>query len=247
MLLFLNDQEIEKALQRIDDDRQDAGEPEHFSLGAIIVHFLDPKLYAFSVLFFLLNLVTTALAYFLPIILSGGMGFSSNQAILLSAPPYYYAIIPALLSSYIGDKYRMRGPIIIFNALFLIIGFCMFGFARNVVARYIGTFLATGAYVANWAAMNAYQANNIRGQWKRATFAAAVSASNGLGGIAGSYIVRLEEASAGYPTAIWVSIGSHLVIIVIVVVLTLLFWTANNRKSSTHHIIEGMLGFKYTY
>jgi len=54
--------------------------------------------------------------------LQGGMGFSSNQAILLSAPvwpqncqirlecttdqeqPYYYAVIPVLLSSRVGDS-----------------------------------------------------------------------------------------------------------------------------------------------
>jgi hypothetical protein len=35
--------------------------------------------------------------------------------------------------------------------------------------------------------------NYVQGQWKRATFAAAVTACNGLGGIAGSFIVRLLE------------------------------------------------------
>jgi len=45
-----------------------------------------------------------------------------------------------------------------------------------------------------------------RSQWKRAVTAAAVSACNGLGGIAGSYIVRQDEAPR-YMTAIWVSIG----------------------------------------
>lgn len=78
--------------------------------------------------------------------------------------------------------------------------------STQVTVRYIGTFLATGAYVSNWAALNAYQANNIVGQWKRATVAAAVTACNGLGGIAGSFIVRNVE-SPTYATAVWVSIG----------------------------------------
>ena len=43
-------------------------------------------------------------------------------------------------------------------------------------------------------------------QWKRAVTAAAVTACNGLGGIAGSFIVRQNEAPR-YITAIWVSIG----------------------------------------
>lgn len=91
------------------------------------------------------------------------MGFSENKSILLSAPPYYYAVIPVILSSIVGDRYRLRGPVITFNCLCLIVGFCMLGFTDQVDVRYIGTYLATGAYVSNWAALNAYQANNIAG------------------------------------------------------------------------------------
>jgi len=39
----------------------------------------------------------------------------------------------------------------------------MLGFTGQVTVRYIGVYLATGAYVSNWAALNAYQANNIVG------------------------------------------------------------------------------------
>src|SRR3954465_12890902 len=92
-------------------------------------------------------------------------------------------------------------PIIIFNAVCVIAGFAMLGFSSQVTVRYIGTYLATGAYISNWAALNAYQSNNITGQWKRATLAAVVTACNGLGGISGSYIVRKKEAPR-YITAI---------------------------------------------
>lgn len=243
---FLTEPEIKHVLAKINRDRQDAGKPEPFTIKAVLVPFLDPKLYAFAVLFFLLNLVSTALSYFLPIILQSGMGFSSNKAILLSAPPYYYAVIPVLLSSFTGDKFRIRGPIIIFNALSLIVGFCMLGFPSQVTVRYIGTFLATGAYVSNWAALSTYQANNITGQWKRATVAAAISACNGLGGIAGSYIVRAPEAPR-YMTAIWVSISSHLLMISLVLVCTAFFWRANRRARKGKGIIEGVIDFRYTY
>ena len=47
---------------------------------------------------------------------------------------------------------------------------------------------------------------NVHSQWKRAVTAAAVSACNGFGGVAGSYLFRQTEAPR-YPTAIWVSIG----------------------------------------
>ncbi|ODH45177.1 hypothetical protein ACO22_00290 [Paracoccidioides brasiliensis] len=146
----------------------------------------------------------------LPIILSAnhpGMGFDANKSILLSAPPYYYAVIPVLLTSLLGDKLRLRGPLIFFNSLSFIAGFLILGFptSKQVTVRSIGTFLSTGAYVSNWAALNAYLANNIVGQWKPATVAASVTASKGLGGIADSFIVRSSEALT-YETAVLGSI-----------------------------------------
>ncbi|KAI5283196.1 hypothetical protein KEM54_002335 [Ascosphaera aggregata] len=204
---FLSPEETNVITGRIDRDRRDAN-VEPLSWSKIYPHFLDFKLYGFMCMFFLLNLVSTSMAYYLPIILQSGMGFSADKSILLSAMPYYYAVIPVLLTSFISDTFRLRGPLITFNALCLIAGFLMFGLpsSRTTAVRYVGTFLTTGAYVSNWAALSAYQANNIVGQWKRATVAAAVTAANGLGGVAGSYIVRQNEAPH-YPTALWVSVG----------------------------------------
>lgn len=245
-LFFLTPGEASQAVSRIQRDRKDAEAPEPLRFRSVLIHFLGPKLYAFCALFFSLNIVSTALSYFLPIILQNGMGFSSSKAILLSAPPYYFSVILVLFSSLVGGRYRLRGPIIIFNSLCLIVGFSMLGFPSHVTVRYVGTYLATGAYISNWAALNAYQANNITGQWKRATVAAAVSACNGLGGIAGSYIVRSTEAP-GYITAIRVSIGSHMLIILIVSACTILFWRANGKQKRFGKVIEGVVGFRYTY
>ncbi|KAF2662714.1 MFS general substrate transporter [Lophiostoma macrostomum CBS 122681] len=242
---FLTAEESKIAAARIEKDRGDV-KPDAFSWAKVLKHAKDPKVYGFCVLYFLQNLVSTSLSYFLPIILQGGMGFSSNKAILLAVPPYYYAVVPAILSSLIGDKFQLRGPIITFNSVCLIVGFCMLGFADQVTVRYVGTFLATGAYVANWAAMATYQANNIVGQWKRVFTAAAVTACNGAGGIAGSFIVRNEEAPR-YGTAVWVSIGSHILIIGCVACFSVYFYTANQRQRKGKKVIEGTEGFRFTY
>ena len=242
---FLSTEERQHVLARIDEDRKDAGSPEPFTAKAILSPFLDPKLYAFSLLFFLQNVVSTALSYFIPTILQG-MGFTSASSILLYAPPFYYSVIPVLVTSFVADRLVIRGPIVTFNALCLIAGMCMLGFSEQVAVRYVGTMLATGAYVSNWAGLNAYQANNVTGQWKRATVAAAVSACNALGGIAGSYIFRAEEAPT-YPTAIWISIGSHILMIAIVAICSGFFWQANRAAAGGSRIIEGVTGFRYTY
>lgn len=242
---FLNEHESKVAAARIDNDRGDV-KADEFTWNKVFVHAKDPKVYGFCTLYFLQNLVSTSLSYFLPIILQSGMGFSTNKSILLSAPPYYYAVIPVILSSWIGDKFQLRGPIITFNCITLIIGFCMLGFTDQVTVRYIGTYLATGAYVSNWAGLATYQANNITGQWKRVFTAAMVTAFNGAGGIAGSFIVRQPEAPR-YMTAIWVSIGSHIMIIGVVGLFSIYFYMANQRQSRGKRLLEQTEGFRFTY
>ncbi|KAI4119106.1 MAG: hypothetical protein LQ345_000931 [Seirophora villosa] len=232
---FLTRNEAHIATSRIQRDRGDVV-PAPFAWSEVFRHFRDLKIYGFAASFFLQNLVSTSLSYFLPIILQSGLGFSTNEAILLSAPPYYYAVIPVIISSWIGDKYRLRGPVIIFNSLCLIAGYIMLGFTDQV-PRLVGTYLATGAYISNWAALSSYQACNITGQWKRAVAAATLSACNGLGGVAGSFIVRQEEAPR-YLTAIWVSISSHIFIIIIVAAFSLFFYLANSKQTKGSKVIE---------
>lgn len=140
---FFNPEENELLLQRIDRDRGDAQVLE-FSFKRLLANGKDPQIYGFAVMFFLQNLVSTGLSYFLPIILQGGMGFSTNKAILLQAPVYYYAMVPVILSSWVSDSLRLRGPIIVFNSVSLIVGFVMLGFTNQVAVRYVGCFLSTG-------------------------------------------------------------------------------------------------------
>ncbi|KAA8632199.1 hypothetical protein SMACR_01485 [Sordaria macrospora] len=242
---FLTEEEADIASRRIEKDRGDLI-AQKFSLMAVLVHAKDFKIWVFACLFFMQNVVSTALAYFVPIILENGLGYSPNQAIILSAPPYYYAVVPVIVSSVVADRFRIRGPIITFNALCMITGFAILGFADNSGARYFGVFLSTGAYVANWAALTAYQANNVVGQWKRVFTAAACTMFNGAGGIAGSYIVRNIEAPR-YTTAVWVSIGSHILMISLVGVLTIYFYFRNNRAARTNGAVEKTAGFRYTY
>ncbi|KAK4193168.1 major facilitator superfamily domain-containing protein [Podospora australis] len=242
---FLTEEEAKIVSGRIQKDRGDVF-PQEFSIIEVLKHAKDLKIWGFACLFFMQNIVSTALAYFVPIILENGLGYSANAAIILSAPPYYYAVVPVLISSWFADRFRIRAPIITFNALCLITGFAVLGFAHNSGARYFGVFLATGAYVANWAALTAYQANNVVGQWKRVFTAAACTMFNGAGGIAGSYIVRNSEAPY-YPTAVWVSIGSHILMISVVAALSIHFYLANRSLKLRNRVLEHTDGFRFTY
>ena len=103
------------------------------------------------------------------------------------------------LSAYLGDHYHVRGPILIANSLIALIGLPIMGFAASSGARYFGVFLVTAGTNANIPVALAYQANNTRGQWKRAFCSALFVAFGGIGGISGGTIFRSQDAPGYIP------------------------------------------------
>ncbi len=93
--------------------------------------------------FFNTTTITYALAYFLPVILTENMGFSVGAAQCLVAPPYAFAGIVMFAGSWVGDRYRIRGPIVAFNSLLCIIGLPIMGWHPSAGVRYFGVFLVT--------------------------------------------------------------------------------------------------------
>lgn len=93
-------------------------------------------------------------------------------------------------TGWLGDRYMLRGPIIIGDMILSVVGTCLIGFHGDVAVRYVGVFLTTAGATSAIPATMAYQANNIRGQWKRAFCSALVVGVGGIGGIAGSLVFR---------------------------------------------------------
>lgn len=152
-----------------------------------------------------------------------------------------------LITGWWGDRYRMRGPACVFNAIMAIVGLAIVGFHSNNNIRYFGVFLATAGANANVPVCMAYQANNIRGQWKRAFCSATLVGFGAFGGIVGSTVFRSEDRP-GYVPGISVAIGSQVLICIIVAVLTFDI-RRMNRKAERGEIVleEGDENFRYTY
>lgn len=94
---------------------------------------------------------------FLPIILRENMGFSLAASQCLIAPPYAFSAILMYLTSWVGDRFRVRGIIIVANSLIAIIGLPIMGFHADPAVRYFGVFIAVGGANANVPALMAYQ------------------------------------------------------------------------------------------
>ncbi|KAJ9490197.1 hypothetical protein VN97_g3084 [Penicillium thymicola] len=241
---FLNERECAFIVRRINKDRND-GDMEAFSLKKFLQPATDLKIWGFAMIFFCLTTVTYAIAYFLPIILMNGMGYGVGEAQCLVAPPYGFAGIVMYSTAWVGDKYRMRAPVLIFNALLAIIGLPMMGFAKSDAVRYVGVFFTVAGANANIPACMAYQANNVRGQWTRAFSSATLVGFGGLGGIVSSLVFR-EQDAPGYRPGMYAAIACNILIILLVLFLSLWFRICNKQADRGKRVIEGDAAFRYT-
>lgn len=211
-------------------------------------------------MFGLTNLCTYSIAFFLPIILNTGLGFSVGASQCLGAPPAVVAAIVGFIYAWYSDKWRLRSPFVIFNGCLgllggsplcqngtaiadvNLLGFGLLGYTRNNGVRYFGVFLANIAGNANVPCVLTWQANNIRGQWKRAFCSASLVGCGGLGGIIASTVYRQQDKPAYHPGILTTMIGSAL-IVVIASSLDVVFYTANKRIKAGAKSIENLPGF----
>ena len=69
------------------------------------------------------------------------MGFKAGVAQLLSAPPIVFAVVCGFAFAWVGDKYRMRAPIIAIQAVITIVGLMITAHHHHASVRYFGIFL----------------------------------------------------------------------------------------------------------
>ena len=134
---FLSPQEIKFVLARINADRGDAQESEPFNIKTYLSHGLDIKIWGFSLIFCMILIVGYAFAFFLPIILQLGMGFSVAASLCLITPPYVAAGIWMTFCGWLGDKYQTRAPILLGNSMLAIVGLPVMAFTSNTGAQYL--------------------------------------------------------------------------------------------------------------
>jgi MFS family permease len=135
-----------------------------------------------------------SLAFFQPIILRNGMGFSYAKAQLLSSPPYIFTVFASLAGAWVSDKIRMRWPILVGQSIVAIVGLLIVLYGGLPGVRYFGLFLATWGTQANVPASLAYGQNQTARVQKRAVVAAAMISIGAAGGVTGSTIFQTKDA-----------------------------------------------------
>ncbi|KAL6245207.1 hypothetical protein RBB50_007982 [Rhinocladiella similis] len=226
---FLTPEEKAFVIGRINEDRGDA-EEDPITLSVILHHLKDWKLYVWAFNLTVSTLPGYAYSYFLPVILKNGMGFSSTQSQLLSAPPYILAAIIAYTSGWLGDRFHIRGPIIAVHQLLTASGMLITVFAKGNATRYFGAFLA----------------NNITRRSKRAVATAICLIGGGLGGIVSGVAFKSSE-SPRYETGIWTTLAFSIVSVGLISIMSLHFYRCNSAARAGKRRNEGMAEWYYTY
>lgn len=243
---FLTPEQKEMVQVRIQRDRGDA-EVDPMTKAKFIAYCLEPKIWLFALWFCITTLGTYAMSYFLPRILKS-MGYDDTMSQVLLAPPYVWAVVPAMVHAYISDKFpNCRAWMMISGCCQSVLGTCLYSQlpASMKVGRYIGTFLAVGAANGNVGLILSWAQCSIRGQSKRGFTSAIIVAAGGVGGILASTLFMDKEAKKGYPTGVWSVVGLNCFQILSVVGLRLFYMWRNKQADKGQVVIEGDASFRY--
>ncbi|KAI0846384.1 MFS general substrate transporter [Daldinia vernicosa] len=241
---FLTVEEAAFVKARLAEDRG-SEERQQVTWAIFVETITDWKVWSFSLMYSAGAVGVYAFLFFLPLILRNGMGYSQELAFILSAPPALFSVVEGMFVSWLADKMRLRGPFVIAQGLVAIVGLCMTGFLQQPVPRYIGTFLGEAGVNGLVVTTLAWQANNLRGDGKRACATAVLITLSGLGGIYSSLVFRQQDAPDYIPGII--AVMAICVAAVVAACISIVLLKLENRRAvEGKRIIDGHADFRYT-
>lgn len=148
----------------------------------------DPKVWFLAALYFL-TIMGLSFNFFFPTI-TQALGYNTTNTLLLTAPPWIFAICVSIPNAWHADKTRERFFHYLWPAVACILGYIISIGTHNIGARYFSTFLMTTGYASGFVVL-AWISNTIpRPPAKRAVAIGLINACGNIGSIPGTYIWR---------------------------------------------------------
>ncbi|KAI2617800.1 MFS general substrate transporter [Hypoxylon sp. NC1633] len=140
---FLTEEEKQVAKLRAiqQTGKEGASRIGHVNVKDVLLSLKDIKTWLPPLMYFSCNVSFSSLPVFLPTIIQN-MGFTAINAQGLSAPPYFLSFMVCILTTWIADKTRQRGLMIIGLSLVAGVGYVLLLACKSVGVRYFGVFLA---------------------------------------------------------------------------------------------------------
>ncbi|KAJ4516605.1 hypothetical protein HRR78_006512 [Exophiala dermatitidis] len=217
----------------------------HPTLKESMKMLLDWKLIIYSIQYFVAASSVYSLAYFQPIILRQGMGYSYALSQVLQSPPHVFAIIMSLLMAWVSDKYRTRWAVLVSQSVTAIAGLLIILYAKPPGVRYFGIYLATFGTQANVPGTLTYGQSQTADVRKKGVVAAAMISIGAAGGITGSTIFRSQDAPQYLP-GMWATISMQMLYSTVTILLSIYLRRQNRlADEGKRPALEGVEGFRY--
>ncbi|KAK0641096.1 major facilitator superfamily transporter [Cercophora newfieldiana] len=162
------------------------------SLSEALAAFRSPQTWIQPLMYFSCNVSFASLPVFLPAILTG-MGYSSVNAQGFTAPPYFFAFIVCLGTTYLADRTQQRGMVIIFLSLVATTGYLILALTASLPWRYFGVFLAAGGVFPAIANILSWVLNNQGTDTKRGVAIAMLNIIGQCGPLLGTRIFPVSQ------------------------------------------------------
>ncbi|KAI1870415.1 uncharacterized protein JN550_005343 [Neoarthrinium moseri] len=187
---FLTSAERDEVERRL---LQDSGHLSNdFDMKYVWQAIKDWKIYIFMLICMTGFCPIYSFALFLPTIIKN-MGYTANNAQLMSVPPYVFACFFTIAVSWFADRIRQRGVFMLSFQLIAIAGFACLAGSGNASVQYTGTVLAAIGIYPQIPLGMAWNGANIGGSLKRGTGIAMQVMGGNCGGIIASYVYLTRD------------------------------------------------------
>jgi len=184
-----------------------------------------------GVMYFGCNVSFASLPLFVPTIIKELGRFTSQQSNGLSAPPYLMVFFLIIVTSYVSDRLRLRGPFVCGPAVIGFIGFTLLATREDVASRYLGVFFAVCIFISI-AILLPWVVNTHSNESKRTGGYAIFSTVGQLGPLVGTNIFPANQAPY-YKKGMWISAAFCLLVAVLSAAFSFLLFWENKRLDRT--------------
>ncbi|EFX01484.1 major facilitator superfamily transporter [Grosmannia clavigera kw1407] len=155
------------------------------NLGEVLSTFKEPQTLILPLMYFSCNVSFASLPVFLPTILTT-MGYSKINAQGLTAPPYFLSFLVCIGSTFLADRLRQRGLVIVVLSIMGGIGYLLLATVHTVGVRYLGVFLAAAGVFPAISNILPWATNNQSTDTKRGVSVAMLNIIGQCGPILGT-------------------------------------------------------------
>jgi MFS family permease len=160
-----------------------------------------------------------------------GLGYTAVRAQLFSVPPYAVAALLTVIASYVSDRYKMRGPIMLCFLPLSIAGYAIIANTSNLHAKYGALFLIAAGLYPSVPPVLVWLSSNYTNHYTRATAIGLQLAVANCGGFPASFIYQAHQAPV-YKKAHTIVMGMLCAAWVLVLLKCLYLHHLNRRKAA---------------